>query len=59
VLTMLRPSIKARNSIGVIPWVERDGAQARVKAWPPPGMVCGIAMGLLRGGMLGGGVLAL
>ena len=57
-LTMLRPSMKARNSVCVIPCPEREGAQTRVKAWPPPGTVCGIAMAWRSAGMRGGGLEA-
>jgi hypothetical protein len=28
-----------------------EGAQARAKAWPPPGIVCIIAIGRARGGV--------
>jgi hypothetical protein len=39
-----------------------EGAQARAKAWPPPGIVCIIAIGRARGGVLflncGGGACA-
>lgn len=57
-LTMFKPSMKARNSVCVTPWAESEGAQARVKASPPPGMAWGIAIGCGREGMLGGGVEA-